>query len=88
MNKRLFIRLLLFFLLINYLFTSISYADMGPKPTITIKLSNGLNDLGTDDYIIDLFVPGNNSSNNNEEIDFQEVAKSRRYNSKTSRNAL
>ncbi len=37
------------FLLIG--FSNITYADMGPKPSITIKIKN----LKTTNYIIDLF---------------------------------
>ena len=57
-------------------FNYIVNADMGPKPSITIHLKN----LETDNYIIDLFVDYDYSSNMSG-MNFNSIAEVRRNNS-------
>ncbi|MDR0978519.1 MAG: hypothetical protein LBL91_01020 [Lachnospiraceae bacterium] len=47
-------------------FSSIVYADMGPKPSITIKLEN----MNTDNYLIDLLVYDETGENYTSEMDY------------------
>lgn len=54
------------FIILLMAFSNISNADMGPKPSITVKLKN----MNTNNYIIDLFVFDEDGSKYNDKADY------------------
>ena len=67
MKKYLFIiTILITIIIILFGANNTSIADMGPKPSITIKLKN----INTDNYIIDLFVYDETGNNYNDKADY------------------
>ena len=66
MERQKYLRVTFMFVLLLILFSNISNADMGPKPSITINLKN----MVGDDYLIDLLVYDKDGKSYSSPIDY------------------
>lgn len=77
MKKFIKVTYIIIFIFLFIGFSNITYADNGPKPSITIKIKN----LKTTNYIIDLFTyQKSDDSLINDESEIKYLAKMRRNN--------